>query len=322
MAHTATRPRLWYRRSGQGDPFLLITGFTISAAIFDPILPLYEDRLECIVYDHRASGRSEKPPLLTSMPELAGDAVRVLDELGIESAHVYGLSMGGMVAQEMAIRFPERVRGLVVGCATSGGPRAVLPTVKELATLGVSTVKALREPGRPWLSAALFSDEFRRERPDRVRELLAYFAKHRAPPYGALAHLMASVYHDTTSRLHLIEAPTLVMHGEEDAMAPIANARLIARRIPDAELAVVPGAGHAYGLERPEASRDLLFDWLDRRGEIAAGARREGIVAAAEPVTRALGLPIGAMRTGASLAGLVADKIRGGGDVAADRRAA
>ncbi|HEV7844880.1 MAG TPA: alpha/beta fold hydrolase, partial [Thermoleophilaceae bacterium] len=101
MPHTRTRPRLWYRRSGNGDgePLLLITGFTISAAVFDPILPLYEDRFECIVYDHRASGRSAKPLRLTSMAELAGDAVRVLDELGIERAHVYGLSMGGMVAQ-------------------------------------------------------------------------------------------------------------------------------------------------------------------------------------------------------------------------------
>jgi pimeloyl-ACP methyl ester carboxylesterase len=315
-------PRLWYRRSGEGEPLLLITGFTISSAIFDPILPLYEDRFECIVYDHRGSGRSEKPPLPTSMAELAGDAARLLDAIGVESAHVYGLSMGGMVAQEMAIRFPERVRGLVIGCATSGGPRAVLPTVRELGALGVSTVKALREPGRPWLSAALFSEEFRRERPERVRELLRYFAKHRAPAYGALAHLMASVYHDTTSRLHLIESPTLVMHGERDAMAPLANARLIASRIPDAELAIVPGAGHAYGLERPELSRDLVYDWLDRRGHIPAGRRRRGIVAAAEPVTRALGLPIGALRTGSSLAGLLANKIRGGDDVAADRRAA
>jgi 3-oxoadipate enol-lactonase len=322
MPQTLTRPRLWYRRSGQGEPLLLITGFTISAAIFDPILPLYEPHFECIVYDHRGSGRSEKPPLLTSMAELAGDARRLLDELGIESAHVSGLSMGGMVAQEMAIRFPERVRGLMLGCSTSGGPRAVLPTVKELGTLGVSTVKALREPGRPWLSAALFSEEFRREQPDRVRELLRYFAKHRAPAYGALAHLMASVYHDTTSRLPQIEAPTLVMHGEKDRMAPLTNARMIAERIPDAELAVVPGAGHAYGLERPELSRDLVLDWLDRRGEIAPGKPREGIVAAAEPVTRAFGLPIGAIRTGASLAGLVTDKIKGGRDVAADRRAA
>jgi pimeloyl-ACP methyl ester carboxylesterase len=322
VPYALKRPRLWYRRSGGGEPLLLITGFTISAAIFDPILPLYEDRFECIVYDHRGSGRSGKPPMLTSMAELAGDAARLLDALEIESAHVYGLSMGGMVAQEMAIRFPERVRGLVIGCSTPGGPRAVLPSVRELGALGASTLGALRERGRPWLSAALFSPEFRREQPDEVRRLLRHFAAHRAPAYGAWAHLMASVYHDTSSRLRLIEAPTLVMHGECDAMAPVANARLLASKIPDAEVAIVPGAGHAYGLERPERSRDLMFEWLDRRGEIAPGRPRTGVSARAEPLTRALGLPIGALRTGVSLGGFVADKIKGGSDVAVDRRAA
>jgi pimeloyl-ACP methyl ester carboxylesterase len=322
MPYALKRPRLWYRRGGGGEPLLWITGFTISAAIFDPILPLYEDRFECIAYDHRGSGRSGKPPMLTSMAELAGDAARLLDALEIESAHVYGLSMGGMVAQEMAIRFPERVRGLVLGCSTPGGPRAVLPSVRELGSLAVSTVGALREPGRPWLSAAVFSDSFRREQPDRVRALLRHFAAHRAPVYGAWAHFMASVYHDTSSRLHLIEAPTLVMHGECDAMAPTRNAHLLASKIPDAEVAIVPGAGHAYGLEAPELSRDLMFDWLDRRGVIEPGRPRTGIAAQAEPLTRALGLPIGALRTGASLGGFVADKIRGGSDVAAYRRAA
>lgn len=324
MPYALKRPRLWYRRSGSGDPLLLITGFTISAAIFDPILPLYEDRFECIVYDHRGSGRSGAPPWPTSMAELAADGARLLDALGIESAHVYGLSMGGMVAQEMAIRFPERVRGLVIGCSTPGGPRAVLPSLRELGVLGASMTGALREPGRPWLAGALFSPEFRRSQPERVRALLRHFAAHRAPVHGAWSHLLASVYHDTTSRLGAIQAPTLVMHGERDAMAPLANARLMASLIPDAELAVVPGAGHAYGLEEPELARDMLVEWLDRRGAaIVPGVRRRGVAARAEPLTRALGLPIGALRTGGSLAGLFADKIRGGdSNVAADRRAA
>ena len=327
MPCTSGWPRLYYERRGSGEPLLLITGFTISAAVFEPILPLYEERFDCISYDHRGSGRSSAPPLPTSMPQLAGDAVRVLDELGVDSAHVYGLSMGGMVAQEIAIRFPDRVRGLVLGCSTPGGPRAIRPTMREWSALLGAIAGGLREEGRPWLGGALFSPEFRREQPDRVRELLEFFAAHRAPPHGAWAHLMASVYHDTVSRLPLIQAPTLVLHGEHDAMAPIANARLIASRIPDAEVRVVPGAGHAYGLERPEESRDLFVDWIDERSPIAAGRARSDRAAAIEPATRALGLPIGVARTGASLVGMVADKFSGGsGDggthVAVDRRAA
>ena len=322
MPYVLRRPRLYYERHGGGEPLLLITGFTISSAVFDPILPLYGERFECITYDNRGSGRSDSPLRPTSMVELAADAARLLDALGLESAHVYGLSMGGMIAQELAIRFPERVRGLVLGGTTPGGPRALRPKLGELGALIAAERGALRGPGRPWLASWLFSPEFRREQPERVRELLEHFDRHRAPAHGVLAHLGASVYHDTVSRLGRIQAPTLVLHGEKDAMAPIGNARLLADSIPDAELRVIPEAGHAYLLERPEESLGALVGWLDRRGPITAGRHTGRLATRAEPLTRALGLPIGAARTGASLIRLGAEHLRGGRDVATDRRAA
>ena len=107
----------------QAEPLLWITGFAISSEIFAPVVGAYAGRFSCIRYDNRGSGRSQAPWRLTSIPELAGDAVRLLDALGVDSAHVYGLSMGGMVAQEMAIRFPDRVRALVLGGTSHGGPR-------------------------------------------------------------------------------------------------------------------------------------------------------------------------------------------------------
>ncbi len=323
MPYALKRPRLWYERSGHGEPLLLITGFTISSAVFDPVLGLYEPRFDCIRYDNRGSGRSDSPLRPTSMTELAHDGVRLLDALDVESAHVYGVSMGGMIAQELAIRHPERVRGLVLGATTPGGPRAVRPALGELRALGAAATGALAEPGRPWLGAMLFSPEFRREQPQRTRELLRHFAEHRAKPQGIAAHWWASVYHDTVSRLGQIQAPTLVMHGECDAMTPIANAHMLVERIPDAELAVVDGAGHAYALERPEESIEKMERWLARRGPIRAGTPRTGVWVRTEPATRALGLPIGALRTGASLLAMGAKRInRGSSDVAADRRAA
>jgi len=310
VPYALRRPRLYYERHGAGEPLLLITGFTISAAVFDPVLDLYSERFECLTYDNRGSGRSGSPLRLTSVPELAADAAHLLDALGVSSAHVYGLSMGGMIAQELAIRFPERVRGLILGGTTAGGPRAVRPALRELAVLAGATVGALREPGRPWMAAALFSPEFRREHPEEVRALLTHFTRHRARPQGYAAHWWASVYHDTVSRLGRIRAPTLVMHGEHDAMSPLGNARLLADRIPDAELVVVPDAGHAYALERPEESFSLLTDWLDRRGPISAGRPRTGLGPRLEPFTRPLGLHVGALRTGRSLVGLAGDRAR------------
>src|SRR3954466_10800787 len=153
---------------------LWIAGFTISSDVFGPVLPLYEDRFDCVLYDNRGAGRSRGRPGLTSMAELAADAAGLLDRLGIESAHVHGLSMGGMVAQELALRFPERVRGLILGGTTPGGPRAVLPAAGGLAAPGGAIAR------RRSLADALFSPGFRRDHPERVRALLPYFARHRA----------------------------------------------------------------------------------------------------------------------------------------------
>jgi pimeloyl-ACP methyl ester carboxylesterase len=193
---------------------------------------------------------------------------------------VIGVSMGGMIAQELALRFPERVRGLVLAGTTPGGPRAFRPAAAELAR------------GK-WL----FSPAFRREHPERVRELLRYF---HVRPAALWSHWWATVYHDTVSRLGQIQAPTLVMHGGADVMSPVDNARLLAERIPDSELVILPGAGHAFPLERPRESFEVMARFLER--PIAPGRPRTGVAARIEPLTRPFGLPIGAARTGASLA--------------------
>jgi len=247
------------------------------------------------------------------MPELAADAARLLDAQGVQSAHVLGVSFGGMVAQELAIRFPERVRGLVLAGATPGGPRAVLPHLGELgAILGQAAVELTRE-APPWIGALLFSPEFRRRHPDRVRELVPLFVRHLPPPWGLAAHWWASVYHDTVSRLDRIQAPTLVMHGGRDGMAPVGVAHLLAERIPDAELVIVPGAGHAFALEAPEQTLGACLEWFERRSPIAPGEPRTGLGARAEPVLRPFGLPVGALRTGQSLVGWGRDALRARG---------
>ena len=265
---------LHHERSGSGEPLLLITGFTISAAVFEPVLDLYARALRVITYDNRGSGRSGAPLRPTSMAELAADAAGLLRELGVESAHVCGLSMGGMIAQELAIRFPERVRGLVLGGTTPGGPRAARPTLRELGALG-----ARRPAGGATASARGWASGCSPRRsgassPSGCASCCATSAATAPTPQGVWAHWWASVYHDTTSRLRCIQAPTLVMHGEQDAMAPISNARLLAERIPDAELCIVPGAGHAYMLERPEASFELLCELARPRARRSRPERR------------------------------------------------
>lgn len=287
--------QLWYDTTGDGEPLLWLPGFALSGAAFEDVLPLYTG-LASITFDHRRTGRSRGTrglPGVVSIPALAGDAVGLLDALAIESAHVYGVSYGGMVAQELAIRFPERVRGLVLGATTPGGPRAVRPSLAELSVLA----RDVAAPGTgQGLAGAVFSAQFRRADPGRARALARGMRVHRAPLDGVLAHFVASVYHDTWARLPRIQAPTLVLHGSADTMTPLVNARILAGSIRSAELGVVEGAGHAYLLERPEQAARMLLDFLSRRRPGAGqptGSRTE-------PLTRALGLPVGMVRTARS----------------------
>jgi 3-oxoadipate enol-lactonase len=295
----ATATRLHVEREGSGEPLLWITGFAISSEIFSPVIATYAAQFDCIRYDNRGAGRSPAPWRVTSIPELAGDAVRLLDALGVDRAHVYGLSMGGMIAQEVAIRFPDRVRGLVLGCTTHGGPRAVLPAPRITAAL--TSRGAPAELRAQLVGQALFSDEFRRSEPALARRYLGLLAQYRTSSRGLVSHLTASTYHDTRARLGRIAAPTLVMHGELDALTPVANARLLADPIPDATLAVLPGAGHGYLLEQPEESHRLLDRWLAARSPVPPGRPLTGLAARSEPLTRHLGLQVGMLRTARSL---------------------
>lgn len=311
MPRTRSRPRLYFERHGAGEPILCLTGYGLSSAIFEPVLDLYSAEWEAILYDHRGAGRSEAPHWPTSMHQLAADAVRLMDELELDSAHLYGVSFGSMVAQEVAIHFPDRVRGLILGGGTCGGPRAYTPSPRGAGGLGGRMMaEALRTRGPGLLGPALLSPEFRRREPARTRELLAQFYLHRAPLRGINSHWWASVYHDTYSRLPRIKAPTLVMHGELDQMSPLANAELLARRIPDAELAVMEGCGHAYPLEAPEHAHQLFAEWMQRRAPIAPGPALPPRLRRIEPLLRPLSLHIAALRTGASLAARVGGRRR------------
>jgi hypothetical protein len=155
---------------------------------------------------------------------------------------------------------------------------------------------------RPWLAPALFSASFTAREPERAAELQRYFEVHPARLSASAGQLLASVYHDRARQLHRIRAPTLILHGELDAISPIANARQLAAGIPDSELRLIAGAGHAFPLEVPEASLQAVLDWLARRPDVGAGPPRSAAGAAVEHMGRPLALPGGMLRTGVSAA--------------------
>ena len=290
-----SRPRLFVTDRGVGEPVLLITGWTISSAVFDPVAHLYVPHVRVIAYDHRGTGRSATWLAPVSMAMLAADAERVLGGRGIASAHVVGLSMGAAVALELAIRMPHRVKSLVLVGGGAGGPTTERPGARAAAaTVGTVLSDTVRHR-RAWPAAALFSDGFRQEHPDRVAEYMTYFARHRAPPWMTGWQALAAACFGRRGSLGRVRAPTLVLHGGKDVMVPVSSAQTLADGIPGAKLHVAPDAGHAVPLEHPSACAALLTRWVQRHAAVEPAAPRRFDVVS-ERVTRPFSLHAGTLR--------------------------
>jgi pimeloyl-ACP methyl ester carboxylesterase len=201
--------------------------------------------------DSRGNGRSDKPDQPMTMATFVDDTVAVLDELAIDSAHLYGQSFGGMVAQELALTHPDRVRSLVLAATHVGHAHAVRPGRD-----------AHVPKDKPYL--ALYSERFAAEHPDHIAEDILVGSQNQQPPHAGRRQWDAIDGWSSFDRLGEITPPTLIVHGTEDRIIPAANARLLAERIPQAELILLEGAGHLYHSEQPDHADRVVLDFLDR----------------------------------------------------------
>ena len=260
-----------------------------------PLAELWSTRWRCITYDHPGTGRSSKRACPVSTAALAASATRVLDELGINAANIAGFSLGGAIAQEFAIRFPHRARGLILIGTSTSGPLSYPPNPRKLGRASARIVKESVARRRLWLAPALFSEDVIAREPDRIEQLMRPLTAYPPSPWSVAGQYLAAGLHDRALDLHRISAPTLVLHGVDDILVPVANAELLARGVPDAELHVLECAGHGLPFEHSDATFELVANWLGRRSP-QPGALPTGARARAEQVTRRLALPLGALR--------------------------
>jgi pimeloyl-ACP methyl ester carboxylesterase len=259
VPHTTVNGReLFHLRRGTGEPLLLIQGMSGTHASWgEPLLSELERSFDLVAYDHRGIGRSAPHRDPFTIADLADDAAGLLDALGWDSAHVMGISMGGMVAQELALRRPARLRTLTLGCTYCGGPRGLLAQEAVVRRLGAAmlsgdTELAIRTSYEVNVSAAY------------AAQASNYAAFHTmatsvpAPVPVILLQMQAIAGHDTSERLPALAVPTLVVGGDEDQMLPVANGRLIASLVPGARLEELPGVGHMFWWEQPQRTAELL----------------------------------------------------------------
>lgn len=247
--------------AGEGPPLLMIPGLGASRRVYAPLLPLLSGRVRAVVFDPRGTGESGVTPGPYTMAQLAGDAAAVLDAAGLEAAAVWGASMGGMVAQHLALLHPERVSRLVLACTGCGGRHAVAPTPAVAAAV---QGRGARTPGEAYRLACtvLYSEDWQAAHPDVIDREVAERERHPVRG-GVFAAQQAAVRgHDTFDALPRISAPTLVVHGTADAVVPAENGRILAARIPGARLRLLPGRGHLFFHEAPEESAAAVLEFL------------------------------------------------------------
>jgi pimeloyl-ACP methyl ester carboxylesterase len=249
---------LSYDRGGEGPPLLLIMGMSGTKHHWgERVLAELRKDFEVIVYDHRDAGDSTRTGAPFKIADLAEDAAGLLAALELDAAHVMGISMGGMVAQELALSHPERVRALTLGCTYCGGEGSSLASEETIGRLAEAMTSGDRRRAIRTAWEVNVSAEFAANGPEWER-FLATGLKYGLPVATIMEQMKAIAGHNTSKRLGEVQAPTLVVHGTEDQMLPVENGRMIAGLIEGARLEILKGIGHMFFLERPEQTAELV----------------------------------------------------------------
>jgi pimeloyl-ACP methyl ester carboxylesterase len=252
--------RIYWEERGSGEPLLMIMGLGYSLEMWGRVVPALAEHYRVIVFDNRGVGRSDVPPGPYSIAGMAADAEAVMRAAGLAQAHVLGVSMGGMIAQEFALQYPERVHSLVLGCTAFGGPRAVPASPAVIAILFARATMDAEQAVRAMVPHIYDAGTPR----ERIEEDLALRRQTLPTAEGYTAQVMAVMSWSSYDRLPQISAPTLVIHGATDALVPPGNGKLIAERIAGAELVILPSASHIYFTDQPEASMNTTLTFLRR----------------------------------------------------------
>jgi len=260
--------RIYWDEEGSGEPILLIMGLGVTSHLWHRTRPVLAERFWTLALDNRGVGRSDVTCGPYSISLMAADAAAVLDAAGVESAHIFGVSMGGMIAQELALQYRKRVRSLILGCTSAGGPTAVRAepeATQMLMSRGEMTTEQALEAPVPFIYHSATSRE-------RIDEDVAIRRRWFPRREAYSAQLQGILAWESYSRLSEIDVRTLVIHGEYDRLVPPGNAKLIAERIPGAKLVMIPHASHIFATDQPDRTHEAILSFLTNR-DGGTGAR-------------------------------------------------
>jgi len=261
---------IYSEEHGAGEPLLLIMGWGGNAATWRPQLAGLAKEFRAITFDNRGVGRSSAPEGPYSIPQMADDVVGLLDSLEVPRAHVFGISMGGMIAQELAIQHPGRVDTLILGCTTPGSCRAagVARLHSDISDFRDSNGQGSLE----WLSEflrRLWTEEAMTKSTTELQDFVLSLIRFPPTAHGLRHQADAVLEHDTYDRLGQIPHRTLVMTGDEDMLIDPKNSEILAERIPNAKLQIFEELRHAFHLERPDLANEAIIEFILGKRRVA-----------------------------------------------------
>jgi pimeloyl-ACP methyl ester carboxylesterase len=266
--------QLHWESFGEGPAVLLVAGQGMTVDGWWATIPVLAQSFRVIAFDNRDTGRSSRTQWQYSVAQMAEDAVAVLDAAGEQRAHVYGISLGSLVAQEVALRHPDRVQALVLGSSSAGGFAAYKPAASSFAQTFLVRAGFMGPDEAAWAAVPYtYAEKTRRVNPERIATDIAHRTSSPPEPLGYLHQGTAVATHDAYERLNRISSPTLVVHGEEDVFVPPANGLVLAERIPAAQLRLWPEAAHMYTIDEPRADQEIA-EFLQRHSAVEHAPQR------------------------------------------------
>jgi len=265
FAQTSDGIKIRYEIRGAGEPVALIMGFSGSGRGWgEAFLQLMEARFKIFVIDNRGTGESDKPDTEFTLGDLAADIAAVLDHAKTPRAHIFGISMGGMIAQEFALAYPERTRGLVLGCTNCGSSHSIMADPAALASLMPPPDMDRVEAARRAFSVACGKVFLNSEAGQAIlSQAIAEMGNYPITPLDTLMRQGQAVAgFDSFARLGQIKSPTLIIHGDDDSIVPYSNADVLHGAIAGSKKHTLKAAGHMFFWEVPDETVRVAGDFL------------------------------------------------------------
>ncbi len=259
---------MYYEIHGDGFPLVLIMGlggnadwWKIDPDLWELWILKFSKNFKTIIFDNRGAGRTDKPDIEYSIKMFADDTVGLMDALNIEKSHVLGMSMGGTIAQELVLNYPERVEKLVLGCTHCGGGRQIIPSPEVMENLA-KIPEVTPEEGAKLMISLTFTEDFIKNNPDVIERYHQYILKDPMPEFSLQRQLFAVMRFNAGRRLKKVNTPTLIVHGKKDVLVPVKNAEILAKLIPGSKTFLLDNAGHSYYYPNPERVREGILEFL------------------------------------------------------------